>query len=71
VSYRVRFSEHRSRALAGVDDCRYQSPLHEPEQAPDLLGVLLGREPEKDRTRWSSPRAGAVRRVEIVAEPRR
>ena len=71
MSYRVRVSEQRSEALAGVGDCRYESPLHEPEQALELLRVLLGREPENDRTRWSEPLAGGVRIVELLPEPRR
>ena len=71
MSYRVRVSEQRSQALAGVGDCRPESPLHEPEQALQLLRVPLGREPEKDRTRGSEPLAGGVRWVELVPEPRR
>jgi hypothetical protein len=71
VSYRVRVSEQRSQALAGVGDCRYQSPLHEPEQALELLRVLLGREPETNRTRWSEPLPGGVRIVELLPEPQR
>jgi RepB DNA-primase from phage plasmid/CHC2 zinc finger len=68
VSYRVRVLEQRSQALAGVGDCRYESPLHEPEQALELLRVLLGREPENERTRWSVPLAGGVRCVELLPE---
>jgi hypothetical protein len=69
VNSRVRVSNQRSRTPAG--DCRYHSPPREPEHAPDLLGVPLGREPAKDRTRSSSPPPDATRRVELIAQPRR
>ena len=68
MSYRVRVSERRSPALAGVGDCGYESPPHDAEHARDLLRVLLGRDPEQDRTRWTSPLAGGTRYVELVAD---
>jgi hypothetical protein len=71
VSHRVRVSERRSQALAGVGDCQHESPPHPPDHALELLRVLLGRDPEPDRTRWTSPLAGGTRHIELVAERRR
>ena len=69
MSYRVRVTEERSEALAGVGGCRYQSPEQTGEQARELLRVLLGRDPEDDRTRWMRPLAGDVRQVELISDP--
>jgi hypothetical protein len=69
VSYRVLVVEQRSQALAGVADCRYESPRHEAGQARELLRVLLGRDPEHDRTHWRLPIAGAVMAIQLVGVP--
>jgi hypothetical protein len=68
VSYRVRVVQQRSRALSGVADCRYVSPQQEAGQARDLLRVLLGYDPECDRTRWQLPIAGGIMSIDLLNE---
>ena len=68
MSYRVLVVEQRSQALAGVADCRYESPRHEAGQARELLRVLLDHDPEHNRTRWQLPIAGGVMAIQLVRE---
>jgi hypothetical protein len=66
AAYRVRVTERVSEPLAGVGDCRYDSPPQSRADALVLVRVLLGTTPDLTRSRWERPIAGGQRSIELV-----
>jgi hypothetical protein len=66
VTVRVRVIEHISEPLAGVAQCRYESPPHPREQALALVRVLLGVVPDPTGSRWRRPIAGGHRSIQLI-----
>lgn len=66
AAWRVRVIERVSEPLAGVADCRYDSPPHSRADALVLVRVLLGAIPDLTCARWQRPIAGGQRSIELM-----